>query len=835
MSADPLRLDDLFESVADGSPVDWDAVAAAAEPKQQRLLQHLRVVAGVAEVHRSSTVDDGSLTTGAAPVPVRDGDRPMPSWGHMLLLGKVGEGAFGEVYRARDSWLDRDVALKLLKADAASRLPVTRLIAEARSLARVRHPNVVTVHGADIHDGRVGLWMDFVHGSTLAQIVAERGAFSAAEAAIIGQELCRAVAAVHAGGLVHRDIKAQNVMRESGGRVVLMDFGAGHTPLYLAPELLAGRDASVSSDIYALGVLLYHLVTSSFPIQGDSIEGILRAHARRERRALAEARPDLPDAFVAVVERALDPDAARRFGSAREMQDALARATTTAPAAAVAHTRTARTPSWRIAAAALLVAILAIAGYWRMAQSRGVAHASVNLIAVLPFQPFGNADRYLSEGITEALMQELSTAGPLQVISRTSVERMLADRTPLPRLAASLGADGIVEGSVLRSGDRVAVNVRVIRAGTDTSVWARTFERASADIGALQRDVARAIASELRVALFPATLDRWRSDPQIRADAYDAYLRGRYEARKNTQASTYAALDQYRRAIALEPRYARAYAAMAECFLKLGSDFSALPSDEATREANDAVRRALELDDALPEAHAMLASVRFETEWNFAEAEAEYRRAIELDGSLVDARAAYATFLATRGRFDEARTQAAFARQLDPLSASLANVTGLLHYYARDYDRAAQELQRAIQLDPGDVSGHVGLGRIYNAMGRHEDAIREYQRAALSFPGHPYFESEIAQAEIALGRIADAKRRIDVLKTKANIPGSQVNAVMMVLVYARLDKDEAFRWLAKAFETPSLQPLTLKVDPRFDPLRTDPRFPGFLKRIQLEP
>lgn len=835
MSADPLRLDDLFDSVADGAPVNWDDVVAAAEPKQQRLLQHLRVVAGVAEVHRSIAVDDGSLTTAASPEAARDGDLPMPTWGHMLLLDKVGEGAFGEVYRARDAWLDREVALKLLKADAASRVPVTRLIAEARALARVRHPNVVTVHGADIHDGRVGLWMDFVQGSTLAQIVAERGTFSAAEAAVIGQELCRAVAAVHAGGLVHRDIKAQNVMRESGGRVVLMDFGAGHTPLYLAPELLAGRDASVSTDIYALGVLLYHLVTTSFPVLGTSIEGILRAHARGERRPLHEARPDLPDAFVAVVERALDPDAARRFGSAREMQDALA-GTTTTPVAVVAHTRTARTRSWTIAAAAVLILIVGtLAGYWRIVQSRSVAHASVDLIAVLPFQPFGNADRYLSEGITEALMQELSTAGPLQVISRTSVDRMLADRTPLPRLAASLGADGIVEGSVLRSGDRVAVNVRVIRAGTDTSVWARTFERASADIGALQRDVARAIASELRVALYPATVDRWRSGPQIRGDAYDAYLRGRYEARKNTQVSTYSALDQYRRAISLEPRYARAYAAMAESFLKLGSEFGALPAADATREANDAVRRALEVDNALPEAHAMLASVRFETEWDFSGAETEFRRAIELDGSLVDARAAYATFLATRGRFDEARSQAAFARQLDPLSASLASVTGRLYYYARDYDRAAQELQRAIQLDPADISGQLGLGRVYNAMGRHEDAIREYQRAALSFPGHPYFESEIAQAEIALGRTVDAKRRINALRAKANDPASQVNAVMMVLVYAPLDKDEAFRWLAKAFETPSLQPLSLKVDPRFDPLRTDPRFPGFLKRIQLEP
>ena len=189
MSAEPLRLDDVLESVADGAIVDWDALEVAANPQQQRMLKHLRVVAGVAEVHRTMPVDDTTLATAASPSPLRIADSAVSQWGHLRLLKKVGEGAFGEVYSARDAWLDREVALKLLKPGVASDVPVTRLIAEARTLARVRHPNVVTVHGADMHEGRVGLWMDFVRGATLAQIVAERGAFSAAEATVIGQEV----------------------------------------------------------------------------------------------------------------------------------------------------------------------------------------------------------------------------------------------------------------------------------------------------------------------------------------------------------------------------------------------------------------------------------------------------------------------------------------------------------------------------------------------------------------------------------------------------------------------------------------------------------------------
>jgi hypothetical protein len=332
--ADPLGT--LSESIADGESLDWDALRAAAPDEgARRLLDHLRIVAGVAEVHRSLVAE--TITSSLPPrseLPAAPGPQPA-KWGHLLLVRKIGEGAYGEVYEALDTWLDHPRALKLLKPEVAGRGATPQILHEARKLVRVRHPNVVMVHGADRHDGRVGFWMDLIEGQTLEQRV-KQGRLSAGEAGYIGRELCRALAAVHQANLLHRDIKAQNVMRASdGGRIILMDFGAGEfrdapmesrphgTPLYLAPELLTGGAATIESDIYALGVLLFYLVSGRFPVEGTSFSDLVLAHAQHRRQHLRDVRSDLPDGYVNVIERAIDPDPARRFQSAGQFHAAL--------------------------------------------------------------------------------------------------------------------------------------------------------------------------------------------------------------------------------------------------------------------------------------------------------------------------------------------------------------------------------------------------------------------------------------------------------------------------------------------------------------------------------
>ena len=290
-------LDELAEAVLDGEPVDSAAAAHSAGADAVPLVRHIQLVAAVAEVHRNVFPDEtaGSAEPRTA-VPAR--------WGHLRLLERVGRGTYGEVFRAWDTRLDREVALKLLPAlPSSDSVAESEIIREGRLLAKVRHPNVVTLYGAEQIGDRIGLWMEFVRGRTLEQILQQDGEFRAAEATGIGVQLCRAVSAVHAAGLLHRDIKAHNVMRAEDGRIVLMDFGAGKeledrssdlagTPLYLAPEVLAGRTPTVKSDIYSLGVLLYHLVTRSYPVQGRTLHDVRQAHERGERRGCRRpARP----------------------------------------------------------------------------------------------------------------------------------------------------------------------------------------------------------------------------------------------------------------------------------------------------------------------------------------------------------------------------------------------------------------------------------------------------------------------------------------------------------------------------------------------------------------
>jgi len=337
MDGDSPPLNKLTESVADGQAVDWDELRALAQDDDiQQLLEQLRIVAGVAEVHRSQVYETlPPASTAPALAQTAPGAGSVKRWGHLLLVRKIGEGAFGEVFEALDTWLDHPRALKLLKPEVATGALAPQILHEARKLVRVRHPNVVMVHGADRHDGRIGFWMDLIEGQTLEQHVGN-GRLSAGEAAHIGRELCSALAAVHQTDLLHRDVKAQNVMRASdGGRIILMDFGAGEfrgkpnggsrqgTPLYLAPELMTGGPATIQTDVYALGVLLYYLVTGQFPVTGSSLSELVLAHARGRRRHLRDARPDLPGVFVNAVQRAIDPDPDRRFPSVGEFHAAL--------------------------------------------------------------------------------------------------------------------------------------------------------------------------------------------------------------------------------------------------------------------------------------------------------------------------------------------------------------------------------------------------------------------------------------------------------------------------------------------------------------------------------
>ena len=421
MAAEEPLLIDLVDAVLEGRPVDWDAAESIISESERALLADLRAVAGIASFHAQSSAGEHfrAAVSDLASVspPLANSDVPSSSstnaatvdaipegatWGSLKVLERVGQGAFGDVYRAQDSRLDRVVALKLIHRLESLDSIASHVIDEGRLLARVRHPNVVTVYGADRIDGRVGLWMEFVRGRTLEAVLRDQGPFGAQEATLIGLDLCRALSAVHGAGLIHRDVKAQNVMREAGGRIVLMDFGTGlehlsdgpadlaGTPLYLAPEVLGGAPATVPSDIYSLGVLLFHLVTGAYPVKGRTAADLREAHGQRRRGRLRDARPDLSDTFVQAVECALDVEPDKRYETAGAMESALSRVMASSASAAAPQKARLKYLSLAIAAAAALLAIGGATAWSVLRRSDPPDVARITFEVATPWSPAAN-------------------------------------------------------------------------------------------------------------------------------------------------------------------------------------------------------------------------------------------------------------------------------------------------------------------------------------------------------------------------------------------------------------------------------------------------------------
>jgi len=410
---DPEVLSSVAASISDGALIEWEKVSRQVKHGDDSVLDELRVLEQIAKFHQDA--QQGS-TSGPG---VADDEPADPArWAHFIILGRIGRGSFGNVYRAHDTKLQCDIALKLMRDGSDSLANVSRILKEARLLAKVRHPNVVSVYGADQIGGRVGLWMELVRGTTLEDLLQRQGTFGAREASVIGLDMCRAVAAVHRAGLIHGDIKAHNVMREEGGRNVLMDFGAGKdldldflrayiggaddfagTPLYLAPEVFTGSSRTKTTDVYSLGVLLFRLATKRYPVEGETRADVNAAHQRHTRTHLRDVRPDLPDEFVAIVERALDPDPGKRFQTAGAFEIALARFLG-APAENVDNGRV-RPRAFPIALAAVMVGIMigAPVYYWRAPRTQVATEAPAAATTPSPAAPSSTAAYTIDAGL----------------------------------------------------------------------------------------------------------------------------------------------------------------------------------------------------------------------------------------------------------------------------------------------------------------------------------------------------------------------------------------------------------------------------------------------------
>jgi TolB-like protein/Tfp pilus assembly protein PilF len=749
MSHGDRFLDDIADAVLDGEPVDWASAESSAQADAKPFLPHLRLVAAVADAQRN-------VLPGVPPVATPPW--ALGHWGHLRLIEPIGRGTFGDVFRAWDTRLDREVALKLLPASSSARDHDTSIIHEGRLLAKVRHPNVVTIYGAEQIGDRVGLWMELVRGRTLEQALTA-GATHARDVVHVGIELCHAVSAVHAAGLLHRDIKAHNVMRADDGRIVLMDFGAGAdraerdapavaagTPLYLAPELYPaeaglpndGQPATVRSDLYSLGVLLYHLASGAYPFRGQSIQEVRLAHERGERSALSSVRPGLPADLVRVIERACDPNPSRRYESA----DALARDLAALKPRPVA-VRVGR--ALAAGAAVLLVVLLLSEGWLRMQGQPGVAArlrgalaamlaAPANpVILVRPLTNLGEpSGEPLVDTISNNLIRQLGIIDGVQVKSQDSSFMLKDEKADSVAIGKRLGANLVVEGDARVSGDRLVVRAALISVASGRALWSEPIERVvsrEGDVVALVDDLTRSIVDRLRLKL-GRTQRRYETD----LATYGMYRRAQaLRGARDYQAAKAVAL--YREVIAADPAYAPAMAALAATYGYLGLFYpdvnnTFIRPQEAIVLLEPWARQALALDGFLADAHAAMGFVHaLSLRWS--EADSSFRRAIGLEPTRSTLYSDYVlAVLVPSGRLDEAMRLLETALERDPLSLDLRRVLTRVQLNAGRFDEALKNAQRVIERDPTFPNIHQFAAWARFFRGERVEAIRWFEQFA---------------------------------------------------------------------------------------------------------
>ncbi len=781
------------------------------------------------------------------------------------VLGVLGAGGMGEVYRAREARLERDVAVKVLPAryaDDPGRL--RRFEREAKLLATLNHAGIAAIYGLAESDGAPVLVLELVEGVTLDARLT-RGALPLKEALDLGKQIAEALEAAHQKGIVHRDLKPANIKLTPEGRVKLLDFGLAKafdldgsdsksptvtgtnegtvfgTPAYMSPEQARGETLDKRTDVWSFGCVLYELLTGRRAFSGatasDSISAILTAEP--DWTALPGKTPE---AVRSLLRRCLNKDRSRRLhdiADARiQIEEALAEPGT--PGATGAGPLPGFSPlrsRWGAIAASLLVAAFALllGGNVGGVKERLFGSGSpprIASVAVLPLRNLSGdpEQEYFADGMTDALISELARIGALRVISRTSVMDFKGAKKLLPEIARTLRVEGIVEGSVLRSGERVRITVQLVRAATESTIWTESYEREARDVLRLQSEVARAIAGQIRAKVTPEEQARLGSARAVDPAAYEAYLRGRYHWNRRTEDNIRKGIEYFNRAIALDPGYAAAYAGLADSYFQLGFiGYGFEAPREAMPKAKAAALHAIRLDDTLGIAHARLANVLYYYDWERPAAEAEYRRALELSPGEAIVHQTFSYALGIAGRHNEALAEIKRAEELDPLSLIIGHNVGWQLYWARRYDEAILQYGKVLELDPNFPVAHLSLGQAYAQKHKYPEAVAELQKAVSLTSRSSGPLQALGYAYAVSGRTAEARSILGELTELSK--HRYVPRYRIAILYAGLgEREQALAWLERALEEREALAF-LNVDPYWDGLRSEPRFQSLLRQV----
>ncbi len=837
---------------------------ALAQPAEQRSAFLDDACAGdadlYAQVHALLAADDDpapileatptDLALALTPEPPALADQQI---GPYRIIRRIGRGGMGIVFLAHDERLDRPVALKFLPPHlAADEAAKQRFIAEARAASALDHRHICTIYDiGETAAGRLYIAMAYYEGQTLKEKV-EAGPLPVDEAVGIATEIAEALQAAHTRGIVHRDVKPGNVLLaapasgEPDPTVKLLDFGLAKmggmdltqtgttmgTVAYMSPEQARGEAAASQSDLWALGVMLYEMLSGERPFPGDHAQSVIHNILHAEPRPLLALRPEVPGALVQIVDKGLAKNRGARYRRAADVLADLRAASEDGAPASLGRPPIRRARSrkhWALYGGfmATLAVLAALGLFWF--SNPAPAYTS---IAVLPLDDFSadTTEAYFADGMTEALIAELAQVGALHVISRTSVMAYKNRVTPLPEIARDLGVDALVEGSVTRVGGQVRITVQLIEGATDRHLWAQSYQRDLRDVLSLQSEVARAIVDEIRIQLTPQEQARLATSRTVDTQAYEAYLKGTYHWNKRTQEGLTKAVQYFQEAIDQDPGYARAYAGLASAYT-VSADWGFLASKEAAPRAQAVAQKALELDDGLAAPYLALAYVYMVYALDWQAAEGAFKQAITLDPNDATAHHAYGVYLIYMGRFDEGLAMLQRAQMLDPLSRiiTVARAYGL--YAARRYDEALAQLQEALDMDPDFQAAQYYRGNVYLAIGDYDEAITALQ-AAVALSETPLMIGALGQAYARAGQRREARRLLGRLDELAG--QHYVSPVYRTLIFTGLGEvEQAVFWLEKAYEDRAPEIPMLQVSPEFDALRSHPRFAALLAKMKF--
>ena len=781
------------------------------------------------------------------------------SLGHYRIIERIGAGGMGVVYRAKDERLERDVALKVLPAGAlADEETRKRFRREALALSMLNHPNIATIHDFNTERNVDFLAMEYISGVTLSE-KSLPGALPEAEVISLGKQAAEALEAAHEQGIIHRDLKPGNIMVTPKGLLKVLDFGlaklfqpagtvdktlsltgslglTGTLP-YMAPEQLDGREVDARTDIHALGAILHELVTGKKPFPQETASEIMRAILDRPPELVRSLGAHISEGLERVIFKCLEKEPANRYASAKELIADLKRLETDDLSALVAGRprRRAKRSLWQRPLPVGLLA-LGLAGLTFILNIGGVRGLligrartpQVQSLAVLPLENLSGdpAQDYFTEGITDALITELGQISALQVKSRTSVMQYKKTDKSLPQIAKELNADMVIEGSVLRAGEKMRITARLINPAEDRQLWVKSYERDIGGFLVLQSEIAQDITRQIGIRLREEKSFRSAKRKTVNPQALDAYLKGVYSGDK----------ENFNQAIKLDPDFALAYTEIAKSYFYSGL-LGDVPPREAFLAMKQAALKALKKDNTLGEAHGYLAVAWLHYDLDWTEAEKEFKRALELNPSLAMIHHLYAHLLMAQDRMEESLAEVKLASELDPFANPNHLCSGWHCFSTAGYDEAI-ELARKDILAGSDVSwAHVTLGMAYEQKFLIKEAIVEFQNAVDNWKDNFLPLADLGHAYGIAGKKKEAQEILEKLLAEKLLEKSKriyVSAYDIAAVYIGLgEKDQAFEWLSQALEERSGFLVYIKCDRRFDGLRSDPRYEALLKRIGL--